>query len=104
MAESVISQLTDAPSDLLDSSVIDNDLSERPTISPLPLALLRNRSRPLSTTESFTGYIFQHKGKRYTIKEKSAIKKGGKQSFIWYHGSELSCSGNTYPSWLCNIC
>ena len=100
MAESTIIELTDAPADLLDVET-PSEISSAPS-SALPA--LSHRSRPRSTSSSFIGYSFRHDGKEYQIRERSAVRKGGKQSYIWQHGSELKCKQNIYPSWLCNIC
>lgn len=82
MAESVISELTDAPAGFLDTLEAGNAPSERFTTSSLILTALTHRSRPRSTSVGFVGYTFRHDGKDYQIRERSASRKGGKQSFI----------------------
>jgi hypothetical protein len=104
MADSVISELTDAPAGLLDTAEAEYTPSEHSTVSSTIHTALTHRLRPPSTSTSFIGHSFRHEGKVYQIREKTASKKGGKPSLIWVHGSELKCKQNQHPSWLCNLC
>ena len=103
MADSVISELTDAPSGLFDLPISSSNASAPsypPSSTDVPLV---HRRRPRSTSESFLGHTFRYLGKEYRIKERSAAKKRGRQSYIWAHGAELFCKNNGHLSWLCVV-
>ena len=87
MADSFLLNLTDA---------LDNDpitVSEASTPSALSLRpsagsiLGLKRARPLSLSQDLIGHSFNDGGVRYTVRERSAVKRGaGKQSWIWEYG------------------
>jgi hypothetical protein len=91
MADSVISELPGAPAGLLDTVEAEYTPSEHSTASLTIYTALTDRLRPRSTSASFIGHSFRHEGKIYQIREKTALKKGGKPLLIWVHGSELKC-------------
>jgi hypothetical protein len=75
MADSVISELTDVPAGLLDTAEAEYNPSEHSTASSTIYTALTDRLRPRSTSASFIGHSFRHKGKVYQIREKTALKK-----------------------------
>jgi hypothetical protein len=116
MDNSTISTLSPPPpSDVLDIDDIDmDDRSASSTSAPAAAAAAlptsfsvsssRRRPRPLTTAPGFIGYSFKLEGHQYTIREKSAVRKGGRSSHVWRYGSELSAPKLRYLSWLCNQC
>jgi hypothetical protein len=82
MTDSIISELTDAPAGLLNAAEPNATLSELSTTSSSIYTALVHCSRPRTTSATFFGHSFRHEGKDYQIREKSAYKKNGKQSYI----------------------
>jgi hypothetical protein len=68
----------------IDDVDIDTELSRAstPVSTSLSLPLRRQTPRPSSLGPDFIGYCFKHGGFSYTIQERSAVKKGGKSSYI----------------------
>jgi hypothetical protein len=91
MADSVISELTDAPTGLLDTAKAEYTPSEPSTASSTIHTALTDCLQPCSTFTSFISHSFCHEGKVYQIREKTALKKGDKLSLIWVYSSELKC-------------
>jgi hypothetical protein len=112
MDNSTVSTLSPPPADLLDiDDVYMDDMDDQSTPSsaygaaaaPVPFSLSsRRHQRPLTAAPGFIGYSFKRDGNQYTIREKSATQKGGKPSYIWKYGSELSTPKLRFLSWLCN--
>ena len=104
---SSISTLSPPPaSDVLDIDDIHMDEAvamATPVLKP-PMLPSRRHPRPLTTSPGFIGYSFKVDGTQYTIREKSAVRKGGRPSHIWKYGSELSTPNLRYISWLCHLC
>jgi hypothetical protein len=86
------SPLTDPAVDIHDVDVEiepEFDASRASTLASTSSSLpRRSASRPYSLSSNFFGYSFKQAGYEYTIREKSAIKKGGKPSYIWKHSSK----------------
>ena len=108
MDNSTISALSSPPTDILDVDSISIDEMESPepsTSASTSLSLHRGRySRPSTVSPQFIGYSFRNDGIPYTIRERTAIRKGGRPSHIWRHGTELFSSKQCSVSWMCNIC
>jgi hypothetical protein len=102
------------PTDLFDVDDIITDAPQRPapsrpSRSPIPARTLSSialgrRPKPSSDSPNFLGHSFRYEGQRYTIRERSAVKRGGKASHIWQHASELVSAKHRSTSWLCTIC
>ena len=108
MDNSTVSALSSPPTDILDVDSISIDEtrpSEASTPASTSLSLHCGRhSRPSTVSPQFIGYLFQNNGIRYTIHERTAIKRGGRSSHIWRHGTELFLLKQRYINWMCNIC
>lgn len=108
MDNSTISTMSSPPADQYDEDMELEDTaasesSSTPIPTPLSLSFSR-RQRPQVAAAHFVGHSFRSGGITYTIRDKSAVKRGGRSSHIWLHGSEVFAAKNRNLSWLCNIC
>lgn len=107
MVGSFISESSDLASDSIEASQSSSTVSMVFQIPSTPSAgslTLPRLYRPRSSAAELVGYSFTKDGVHYTIREKSASKKGAsKPSWIWRHGSELE-SSRRHPGWLCHRC
>jgi hypothetical protein len=110
MAYSLTSELTDLPADQQEG-VTSNDActlsaapSESSTVTSAGARLPSRPNRPSSTSPQLIGYSFKDSGHRYEDVEKSAVKKGGRASPVWTHGSELRSPSFRSVFWLCHRC
>ena len=101
------SPLTEPSIDMSDLDV-DNEpdfadsRASTPASTSSSLLLRPSAPRPHSLDPNFFGYSFKQGGYPYTIRERSAAKKGGKTSYIWEHESEAHSPKMLHLSWLCN--
>jgi hypothetical protein len=82
MADSIISELTDAPAGLLNAAEPDVTLSELSTTLSLIRTALSTVVGLVRSPATFFSHSFWQEGKDYQIQKKSAYKKGGKQLYI----------------------
>ena len=105
MDNSTVSTLSPPPSDIVDdmediqpshassapapTALSSSALSSSALSAALSSSALRHQSRPTTVSPSFIGYSFHYEGRRHTIQEKSAVRRGGRPSHVWQYGSEL---------------